>query len=76
MLGSRSAMRTLPGKEFRLVHGSPKLASYRLKFQRSTTEYLNIANPRNDLNDTSDLGHILNTVGGPRVMQLGLKLKF
>jgi Carboxypeptidase regulatory-like domain len=37
---------------------------------------VNFANPRNDLNDTSDLGQILNTVGGPRVMQLGLKLKF
>jgi hypothetical protein len=37
---------------------------------------VNFANPNNDLNDTLDLGTISNTVGGPRVMQFGLKLKF
>ncbi len=37
---------------------------------------VNFANPGNDLADSSDLGNILNTTGGPRVMQFGLKLKF
>lgn len=36
----------------------------------------NFANPGNDLQDTTDFGQILNTVGGPRVMQFGMKLKF
>jgi hypothetical protein len=37
---------------------------------------VNFALPGNDLNDTADLGKITNTVGGPRVMQLGLKVGF
>lgn len=37
---------------------------------------VNFANPGNDLLDSSDFGLIQNTVGGPRVMQFGLKLKF
>ncbi len=36
---------------------------------------VNFANPGNDLADSTDLGNIFNTVGGPRVMQFGLKLK-
>jgi hypothetical protein len=38
--------------------------------------HVNFATPGNDLQDSTDLGKILNTVGGPRVMQFGLKLKF
>jgi hypothetical protein len=37
---------------------------------------VNFANPNNDLQDTTDFGKITNTVGGPRVMQFGAKLKF
>lgn len=37
---------------------------------------VNFATPNNDLQDRLDLGTITNTVGGPRVMQFGLKLKF
>ena len=37
---------------------------------------VNFANPNNDLQDTTDFGRITNTVGGPRVMQFGAKLKF
>ena len=37
---------------------------------------VNFANPSSDLADTTDFGTITNTVGGPRVMQFGLKLKF
>jgi hypothetical protein len=36
----------------------------------------NFAQPGNDLQDSADLGKINNTVGGPRVMQFGAKLKF
>lgn len=37
---------------------------------------VNFALPGNDLQDTADLGKIVNTIGGPRVMQLGVKLGF
>jgi hypothetical protein len=37
---------------------------------------VNFANPANDLQDSTDFGMIVNTIGGPRVMQFGLKLKF
>jgi hypothetical protein len=37
---------------------------------------VNFANPSNDLQDTTDFGRITNTIGGPRVMQFGAKLKF
>jgi len=38
--------------------------------------HVNFANPANDLQDATDFGTINNTIGGPRVMQFGLKLKF
>lgn len=38
--------------------------------------HVNFANPNNDLQDALDFGTILNTVGGPRVMQFGLKVRF
>jgi hypothetical protein len=37
---------------------------------------VNFALPASDLVDTTDFGKITNTVGGPRVMQFGMKLKF
>jgi hypothetical protein len=37
---------------------------------------VNFANPSNDLQDRLDLGVISNTVGGPRVMQFGVKFRF
>ena len=37
---------------------------------------VNFATPGNDVQDPTDLGVISNTVGGPRVMQLGLRLEF
>jgi hypothetical protein len=37
---------------------------------------VNFALPNNDLQDTTDFGRITSTIGGPRVMQFGLKLKF
>ncbi|MGH9942570.1 MAG: TonB-dependent receptor domain-containing protein, partial [Pyrinomonadaceae bacterium] len=36
----------------------------------------NFANPANDFQDQTDFGSITNTVGGPRVMQFGAKVKF
>jgi hypothetical protein len=38
--------------------------------------HVNFAIPNNDLQDTTDFGKITNTIGGPRVMQFGFKLKF
>ena len=37
---------------------------------------VNFANPASDFQDQTDFGKITNTVGGPRVMQFGVKLKF
>ncbi len=37
---------------------------------------VNFANPASDFVDVTDFGSITNTIGGPRVMQFGLKLKF
>ena len=37
---------------------------------------VNFAVPANDLQDTTDFGKVLNTVGGPRVMQFGLRFLF
>jgi len=37
---------------------------------------VNFATPGNDLQDATDFGKILNTIGGPRVMQFGLRLVF
>ncbi len=37
---------------------------------------VNFATPGNDLQDVTDFGKILNTIGGPRVMQFGLRLVF
>ncbi|MEW5977817.1 MAG: TonB-dependent receptor [Acidobacteriota bacterium] len=37
---------------------------------------VNFALPANDLQDSSDFGKVLNTIGGPRVMQFGLKFVF
>ncbi len=37
---------------------------------------VNFAVPASDLQDTTDFGKITNTIGGPRVMQFGLKLVF
>jgi hypothetical protein len=38
--------------------------------------FVNFANPNADLTDETDFGQITRTVGGPRTMQFGLKLKF
>jgi Carboxypeptidase regulatory-like domain len=38
--------------------------------------FVNFANPNADLSDETDFGQITRTVGGPRTMQFGLKLKF
>jgi hypothetical protein len=37
---------------------------------------VNFAIPANDLQDSSDFGKVLNTIGGPRVMQFGLRFLF
>ena len=37
---------------------------------------VNFANPGNDLADPDNLGRILNTIGGPRVMQFGARFMF
>jgi hypothetical protein len=37
---------------------------------------VNFALPANDLQDSSDFGKVLNTIGGPRVMQFGLRFQF
>lgn len=37
---------------------------------------VNFANPNADLNDETDFGQITRTVGAPRVMQLGAKIRF
>jgi Carboxypeptidase regulatory-like domain len=37
---------------------------------------VNFANPNNELQDQTDFSRITNTIGGPRVMQFGMKLKF
>jgi hypothetical protein len=38
--------------------------------------FVNFANPNADLTDETDFGQITRTVGGPRTMQFGVKLKF
>lgn len=38
--------------------------------------FVNFANPNADLSDETDFGQITNTVGAPRVMQFGAKLRF
>jgi hypothetical protein len=38
--------------------------------------FVNFANPNADLTDETDFGQITRTVGGPRTMQFGAKLKF
>jgi Carboxypeptidase regulatory-like domain len=38
--------------------------------------FVNFANPKADLSDETDFGQITNTVGAPRVMQFGAKLRF
>ncbi|MDX2030774.1 MAG: hypothetical protein SF339_08895, partial [Blastocatellia bacterium] len=38
--------------------------------------HVNFGNPASDLQDSTDFSRISNTIGGPRVMQFGLKLKF
>ena len=38
--------------------------------------FVNFANPKADLTDETDFGLITNTVGAPRVMQFGVKLRF
>jgi hypothetical protein len=37
---------------------------------------VNFALPGNDLQDSGDFGKITNTVGGPRIMQFSLKVRF
>ncbi len=37
---------------------------------------VNFANPNSDLSDETDFGQITQTVGSPRVMQFGMKLRF
>jgi hypothetical protein len=37
---------------------------------------VNFATPGNDLQDSTDFGRVLNTLGGPRVMQFGLRFVF
>lgn len=37
---------------------------------------VNFATPGNDLQDSTDFGRVLNTIGGPRVMQFGLRFVF
>ncbi len=38
--------------------------------------FVNFANPNSDLQDDTDFGEITRTVGGPRAMQFGVKLRF
>jgi hypothetical protein len=38
--------------------------------------FANFANPNADLSDETDFGQITRSVGGPRTMQFGVKLKF
>ena len=38
--------------------------------------FVNFANPNTDLTDETDFGQITKTVGAPRVMQFGAKLRF
>ncbi len=38
--------------------------------------FVNFANPNADFSDETDFGQITNTVGAPRTMQFGLKLRF
>ncbi len=38
--------------------------------------FVNFANPNSDLSDETDFGQITRTVGAPRVMQFGMKLRF
>ena len=38
--------------------------------------FANFANPNSDLSDETDFGEITKTVGAPRVMQFGAKLRF
>src|SRR5690606_24838403 len=38
--------------------------------------FTNFANPNSDLSDETDFGQITRTLGAPRVMQFGAKLRF
>ncbi len=38
--------------------------------------FVNFANPNSDLSDETDFGQITRTIGAPRVMQFGVKLRF
>jgi len=38
--------------------------------------FVNFANPNSDLSDETDFGQITRTIGAPRVMQFGAKLRF
>ncbi|MGE3467460.1 MAG: hypothetical protein AB7J13_11060, partial [Pyrinomonadaceae bacterium] len=38
--------------------------------------FVNFANPNSDLTDETDFGQITRTIGSPRVMQFGAKLRF
>lgn len=42
----------------------------------NTFNFVNFANPNSDLSDETDFGQITRTVGAPRVMQFGVKLRF
>ncbi len=77
----RNTLRNLYQKRFDFgVSKDTQLTErFRLEFRWdvfNAFNQVNFATPGNDLQDSSDLGQILNTIGGPRVMQFGLKLKF
>jgi len=58
---------------------TPLTEGVRLHFRWEVFNVLNNVNlavPGNDLSDSTDLGKVLHTIGGPRIMQFALKLAF
>jgi hypothetical protein len=65
--------------DFSLSKTTPIVEKVNLEFRWEIFNLFNNVNfglPGSDLQDRLDLGVISNTVGGPRVMQFGVKLKF
>ncbi len=77
----RNVLRGPSGKRFDLSLQKTTRISERVSLELkwdifNVFNFVNFANPNSDLNDETDFGQITRTVGAPRVMQFGAKLRF